>query len=94
MYLGKVTPAPDEITLDEGWDSKGSCNINEVTDKELVEYCTLWEKTYTLYGHVKFIKANSCRSKGKEERIIIIYYSWNGGRAEAVCAGGKGVRMR
>ena len=26
--------------------------------------------------------------------IIIIYYSWNGGRAEAVCAGGKGVRMR
>jgi hypothetical protein len=26
--------------------------------------------------------------------IIIIYYSWNGGRAEAACAGGKGVRMR
>ena len=26
--------------------------------------------------------------------IIIIYYSWNGGRAEAVCAGEKGVRMR
>jgi hypothetical protein len=28
--------------------------------------------------------------------IIIIYYlfSWNGGRAEAVCAGGKEVRMR
>ena len=25
---------------------------------------------------------------------IIIYYSWNGGRAKAVCAGGKGVRMR
>jgi hypothetical protein len=23
--------------------------------------------------------------------IIIIYYSWNGGRAEAVCAGGKEV---
>jgi hypothetical protein len=23
--------------------------------------------------------------------FIIIYYSWNGGRAEAVCAGGKGV---
>jgi hypothetical protein len=22
------------------------------------------------------------------------YYSWNGGRAEAMCAGGKGVRMR
>ena len=29
-----------------------------------------------------------------ENIIIIIYYSWNGGRAEAVCAGGKGVRMR
>ena len=29
-----------------------------------------------------------------EEGVIIIYYSWNGGRAEAVCAGGKGVRMR
>ena len=29
-----------------------------------------------------------------EHFIIIIYYSWNGGRAEAVCAGGKGVRMR
>jgi hypothetical protein len=28
------------------------------------------------------------------QSIIIIYYSWNGGRAEAVCAGGKGVRMR
>ena len=26
--------------------------------------------------------------------IIIIYYSWNGGRAEAVCAGEKRVRMR
>ena len=26
--------------------------------------------------------------------IIIISYSWKGGRAEAVCAGGKGVRMR
>jgi hypothetical protein len=26
--------------------------------------------------------------------LFIIYYSWNGGRAEAVCAGGKGVRMR
>ena len=26
--------------------------------------------------------------------ISFIYYSWNGGRAEAVCAGGKGVRMR
>ena len=25
--------------------------------------------------------------------IIIICYSWNGGRAEAVCAGGKGVRF-
>ena len=25
---------------------------------------------------------------------LFIYYSWNGGRAEAVCAGGKGVRMR
>jgi hypothetical protein len=32
----------------------------------------------------------------KKSRLyfIIIYYSWNGGRAEAVCAGGKGVRLR
>jgi hypothetical protein len=29
-----------------------------------------------------------------KQTFIIIYYSWNGGRAEAVCAGGKGVRMR
>jgi hypothetical protein len=26
--------------------------------------------------------------------LLLFYYSWNGGRAEAVCAGGKGVRMR
>ena len=26
--------------------------------------------------------------------VLLSYYSWNGGRAEAVCAGEKGVRMR
>ena len=31
---------------------------------------------------------------GETLPTTIIYYSWNGGRAEAVCAGGKGVRMR
>ena len=39
-----------------------------------------------------------CRSHaitaGGIEGVLLFHYSWNGGRTEAVCAGGKGVRMR
>jgi hypothetical protein len=43
----------------------------------------------------KTISCNELRSACEEiTKRIIIYYSWNGGRAEAVCAGGKRVRMR
>ena len=41
-------------------------------------------------AHVATWKAPRKRST----QIIIIYYSWNGSRAEAVCAGEKRVRMR
>ena len=38
--------------------------------------------------------ATPVRSSTFCTNFYFIYYSWNGGRAEAVCAGGKGVRMR
>ena len=41
-----------------------------------------------------YSRRGDSKPRGLAYIIIIIYYSWNGGRAEAVCAGGKGVRMR
>ena len=60
--------------------------------------CTLLVTSIYVIGHIMvhamYVIGYIMRACNVMYVIIIIYYSWNGGRAEAVCAGGKGVRMR
>ena len=60
-----VMPEQGEVTLEAGWETRGDEKIDEVTDKELVEYAM---------GHdVQFTIGTSTRSaRGKRDRVIMI----------------------